>query len=94
MQGIGRTLTSLMLGTGIALGGLGCSAKQPEVQDTWSAAAQSANAAAEKTSTAASRAESAAQLAESAASRTEEAAQRVEAMAARMDAQFDKSLRK
>ena len=91
---LGRTLAGLMLGAGIAVGSLGCSAKQPQINDTWSAAAQSANAAAEKTSTAASRAESAAHTAESAASRTEEAAERVEAMVARMDAQFDKSLRK
>lgn len=94
MHQIGRNLTGIMLGTGIALGSLGCAAKQPEIKDTWSTAAQSANSAAERTSTAASRAESAAERAESAVSRTEEAVQRVEAMASRMDAQFDKSMRK
>jgi hypothetical protein len=66
---------------------LGCAAKQPEIRDTWTAAAQQAN-------TSASRAEAAAGRAEAAAGRAEAAAKRVEDSAARVEAMFSKQMRK
>ncbi|MCS6927040.1 MAG: alanine-zipper protein [Candidatus Binatia bacterium] len=85
--------TSRRLMAGIAAGALsaalsmGCAARQPEIQDTWSPAAQRAEAAAQ-------RAETAAQRAEAAATRVEAAAQRAENAAARVEAMVEKSMRK
>lgn len=78
--------TSRRLVAGIAAGvlsaalGIGCAARQPEIQDTWSPAAQRAEAAAQRAETAAQRAEAAATRVEAAAQRAENAAARVEAM--------------
>ena len=85
--------TSKRLVAGIAAGalfatlGMGCAAKQPEIQDTWTPAAQRAE-------TAAGRAEAAAQRAEAAATRVETAAQRAENAAARVEAMVSKSMQK
>jgi nucleoid-associated protein YgaU len=85
--------TSKQLVAGIATGmlcvtlGMGCAARQPEIQDTWTPAAQRAE-------TAAGRAEAAAQRAETAAARVEAAAQRAEAAASRVEAMVSKSMQK
>lgn len=73
---------------------LGCAARQPEVQDTWTAASQRADAAASRADDAAARAEAAAGRAETAAERTEAAARRVEDAAARMEASLTQRMRK
>jgi len=76
MRTSGRITTGIAAAALLAMVNLGCAAKQqqPEIRDTWTAAAQQANAAA-------SRAEAAANRAETAASR--DAAARVEAMVAK-----------
>ncbi len=85
--------TSKQLVAGIATGmlcaalGIGCAPKQPQIQDTWTPAAQRAE-------TAAGRAEAAAGRAEAAAGRVEAAAQRAENAAARVEAMVSKSMRK
>jgi hypothetical protein len=80
-------VTGIAAGALIAMINLGCAAKQPEIRDTWTAAAQSA-------SSSASRAEAAAGRAEAAAGRAEAAAKRVEDSAARVEAMFQKSIKK
>lgn len=73
---------------GITLGALltmlnsGCAARspQPQITDTWTAAAQRADTAAQRAEMAANRAEEAAARVETAAKRAEDAAARVEAM--------------
>jgi hypothetical protein len=83
----GRIATGLAVGTLMTMVNLGCAAKQPEIKDTWTAAAQQA-------SSSASRAEAAAGRAEAAAGRAEAAAKRVEDSAARVEAMFSKQLKK
>jgi hypothetical protein len=73
---------------------LGCAAKQPQVQDTWTAASQQASAAASRADAAAARAEAAASRAEASAERTEAAVRRVEDAAARMEARTLQRMRK
>jgi|SRR5262245_26434723 hypothetical protein len=87
MRVSGRITTGIALGTLMTMMNLGCAAKQPEIRDTWTPAAQQANASA-------SRAEAAASRAEAAAGRAEAAAKRVEDSAARVEAMFSKQLRK
>jgi len=87
MRVSGRITTGIALGTLMTMMNLGCAPKQPEIKDTWTAAAQQANASA-------SRAEAAASRAEAAAGRAEAAAKRVEDSAARVEAMFSKQLRK
>jgi len=83
-----RNMTAgIAAGALLAIVSAGCAAKQPEIRDTWTAAAQSAN-------TSASRAEAAASRAEAAASRSEAAAKRVEDAAAKIEAMTTKSMRK
>jgi hypothetical protein len=83
----GRIITGIAAGMLLTTVNLGCAAKQPEIKDTWTAAAQQA-------SSSASRAEAAASRAEAAAGRAEAAAKRVEDSAARMEAMFTKRLNK
>ncbi len=85
MRTSGRIVTGIAAATLLAMVNLGCAAKQqqPEIRDTWTAAAQQANAAASRAETAANRAETAAARVEAAAKRAEEAAARVEAMVAK-----------
>src|SRR5262245_35605870 len=92
-KGVSTMWTSERMATRIAAGALltminlGCAAKQPEIKNTWTAAATQANSSASRTEAAASRAETA-------ASRAEAAAKRVEDSAARIEAMFQKSIRK
>src|SRR2546427_12382823 len=89
MRTSGRITTGIAAAALLAMVNLGCAAKQqqPEITDTWTAAAQQANAAA-------SRAEAAANPAETAASSVETAAKRAEDAAARVEATLGKRLRK
>jgi len=87
MWASGRMATGIAAGALLTMINLGCAAKQPEIKDTWTAAATQAN-------TSASRAEAAASRAEAAAGRAEAAAKRVEDSAARVEAMFQKSIRK
>ena len=89
MRTSGRITTGIAAAALLAMVNLGCAAKQqqPEIRDTWTAAARQANAAA-------SRAEAAANRAETAASRVETAAKRAEDAAARVEAMVAKSMRK
>jgi len=87
MRASGRIATGMAVGALMTMINLGCAAKQPEIRDTWTAAAQQASASA-------SRAEAAAGRAEAAAGRAEAAAKRVEDSAARIEAMFQKSIRK
>lgn len=82
-----RLVAGVAVGTLFATLSIGCAARQPEIQDTWSPAAQRAEAAA-------GRAEAAAQRAEAAATRVEAAAERAENAAARVEAMVSKSMRK
>jgi len=89
MRTSGRIVTGIAAAALLAMVNLGCAAKQeqPEIRDTWTAAAQQAT-------TAASRAEAAANRAEMAASKVEAAAKRAEEAAARVEAMVAKSMRK
>lgn len=87
MRTSGRIITGIAVGMLLTMVNLGCAAKQPEIKDTWTAAAQQAGSSA-------SRAEAAAGRAEAAAGRAEAAAKRVEDSAARMEAMFTKKLNK
>jgi len=87
MRASGRIATGMAVGALMTMINLGCAAKQPEIRDTWTAAAQQASASA-------GRAEAAAGRAEAAAGRAEAAAKRVEDSAARIEAMFQKSIRK
>ena len=87
MRASGRIVTGIATAALLATINLGCAAKQPEIRDTWTAAANQAN-------TSAGRAEAAAGRAEAAAGRAEAAAKRVEDSAARVEAMFQKNIRK
>ena len=80
MRTFGRITTGIAAGALLAIVSLGCAAKQPEIRDTWTAAAQQASSSAGR--------------AEAAAGRAEAAAKRVEDSAARVEAMFSKQLRK
>ncbi len=87
MRASGRIATGIAVGALLTMINLGCAAKQPEIRDTWTAAATQA-------SSSAGRAEAAAGRAEAAAGRAEAAAKRVEDSAARVEAMFQKSIKK
>ena len=85
MRTSGRITTGIAAAALLAIVNLGCAAKQqqPEIRDTWTAAAQRADSAASRAEAAANRSETAASRVEAAAKRTEDAAARVEAMVAK-----------
>jgi hypothetical protein len=94
VRNYGRIATGIAVGALLALINLGCAARQPEIRDTWTSAAQQASSAASRAETAAGRAETAASRAETAAARVEEAAKRAENAAARVEAMVAKAMRK
>ena len=87
MLNLRKATTGIAAGALLAILGSGCAATQPQPNDTWTAAAQSA-------STSASRAEDAAKRAEAAAARVEATAKRAEDAASRIEAMTMKSMRK
>jgi hypothetical protein len=87
MSNVGKITTGITAGALLAVLGSGCTASQPQQQDTWTAAAQSA-------STSASRSEEAAKRSEAAAARVEAAAKKAEDAAARIEAMTMKGMRK
>ncbi|MGE0823518.1 MAG: hypothetical protein AB7G75_28215 [Candidatus Binatia bacterium] len=80
MGTFGRLATGVAAFTLLAAVNIGCAAKQPEIRDTWTAAANQASQSATRSEEAAKRAEAAAARVEAAAKRTEDAAARIEAM--------------
>jgi hypothetical protein len=82
-----QLVAGMVAGTLFAAVAVGCTPTQPQIQDTWTPAAQRAE-------TAAGRAEAAAQRAEAAAGRVEAAAQRAENAAARVEAMVSRAMRK
>ena len=80
MLNFGKMTTGIAAGALLAVISAGCAAKQPEIKDTWTAAAQSASSSASRAEAAASRAEAAAARVEAAAKKAEDAAARIEAM--------------
>ena len=83
MLNLGKMATGVAAGALLAVISAGCAAKQPEIRDTWTAAAQSASASASRAEAAATRAEAAAARVEAAAKKAEDAAARIEAMTMR-----------
>jgi hypothetical protein len=80
MLNFGKITTGIAAGALLAVVSAGCAPKQPEIRDTWTAAAQSASSSASRAEAAAQRAEAAAARVEAAAKKAEDAAARIEAM--------------